>query len=206
MTYDEAVKNTWDLDRASPKGEAEWYETLIRYATLTPSGHNTQCWRFRVEEGAISILPDLTRRTPVVDPDDHHLHVSLGLSGARPDLVVRVGRAPAMPRSLRRPVGSVMRERALLPFLLITFTIAWGILAGYLFLNAPMSLVFGPITGHHTQFYLAVYAPAIAALLVVFHGEGPGGVRRLLGRLLLWRAPRLVCVPVEGAVTAVVPT
>ncbi|MDI5920086.1 CPBP family intramembrane metalloprotease [Halomonas sp. LR5S13] len=81
-----------------------------------------------------------------------------------------------------------MRERALLPFLVITFTIAWGILAGYLFLNTPMSRAFGPITGHHPLFYLAVYAPAIAALLVVFHGAGPGGVRRLLGRFLLWRA------------------
>ncbi|MDI5892374.1 CPBP family intramembrane glutamic endopeptidase [Halomonas rhizosphaerae] len=81
-----------------------------------------------------------------------------------------------------------MRERALLPFLVITFTIAWGVLAGYLFLNAPMSRAFGPITGHHPLFYLAVYAPAIAALLVVFHGEGAVGVRRLLARLLLWRA------------------
>lgn len=35
---------------------------------------------------------------------------SLGLAGGRPDLVVRVGRAPAMPRSLRRPVGSVMSQ------------------------------------------------------------------------------------------------
>lgn len=81
-----------------------------------------------------------------------------------------------------------MRERALLPFLLVTFAIAWGILAGYLFLNEPMSRMFGPITGQHPLFYLAVYAPAIAALLVVFHGEGAGGVRRLLARLLLWRA------------------
>ncbi|PRY73709.1 hypothetical protein [Halomonas ventosae] len=70
-----------------------------------------------------------------------------------------------------------MRERALLPFLLVTFAIAWAILAGYLFFNAPMSRVFGPITGQHPLFYLALYAPAIAALLVVFHGEGPGGAR-----------------------------
>jgi hypothetical protein len=51
---------------------------LIRYATLAPSSHNTQCWKFRVEARAISILPDLSRRCPVVDPDDHHLFVSLG--------------------------------------------------------------------------------------------------------------------------------
>lgn len=51
---------------------------LVHYATLAPSSHNTQCWRFRVESGSISILPDFRRRCPVVDPDDHHLFVSLG--------------------------------------------------------------------------------------------------------------------------------
>jgi nitroreductase len=51
---------------------------LIRYATLAANGHNAQPWKFRVGEETIDILPDLTRRTPVVDPDDHHLFVSLG--------------------------------------------------------------------------------------------------------------------------------
>jgi len=51
---------------------------LIRYATLAPNGHNTQAWRFRPGTDHIAILPDMTRRTPVVDPDDHHVFVSLG--------------------------------------------------------------------------------------------------------------------------------
>ncbi|MGV6875729.1 Acg family FMN-binding oxidoreductase [Pseudochelatococcus sp. B33] len=51
---------------------------LIRHATLAANSHNTQPWRFRVEKGGIGILPDLARRTPAVDPDDHHLFVSLG--------------------------------------------------------------------------------------------------------------------------------
>ena len=51
---------------------------LIRQATLSPSGHNIQPWRFRVGERQIDIMADLSRRTPVVDPDDHHLFVSLG--------------------------------------------------------------------------------------------------------------------------------
>ena len=51
---------------------------LVRYATLAANGHNTQPWRFRLREDGIDILPDLARRTPVVDPDDHHLLVSLG--------------------------------------------------------------------------------------------------------------------------------
>jgi hypothetical protein len=45
---------------------------------LAPSSHNTQCWRFQIAEKSIAIAPDLARRCPVVDPDDHHLFVSLG--------------------------------------------------------------------------------------------------------------------------------
>lgn len=51
---------------------------LVRFATLAPSGHNTQPWRFRLTADRMTILPDLKRRTPVVDPDDHHLFVALG--------------------------------------------------------------------------------------------------------------------------------
>ena len=50
----------------------------IADATLAANGHNTQPWRFRVTGDAIEIRPDPSRRTPVVDPDDHHLFVSLG--------------------------------------------------------------------------------------------------------------------------------
>lgn len=51
---------------------------LVHWATLAPSSHNTQCWRFRLHGQAIDVAPDLARRCPVVDPDDHHLQVSLG--------------------------------------------------------------------------------------------------------------------------------
>ncbi len=51
---------------------------LVRYATLAPNGHNTQSWLFAEDGNRIVIRPDLSRRTPVVDPDDHHVFVSLG--------------------------------------------------------------------------------------------------------------------------------
>ena len=51
---------------------------LVRYATLAANGHNTQPWKFRLDQSKIEILPDFLRRTPAVDPDDHHLFVSLG--------------------------------------------------------------------------------------------------------------------------------
>jgi len=53
-------------------------QELVRCATLAPSSHNTQCWRFHIAETSITITPDFARRCPAVDPDDHHLFVSLG--------------------------------------------------------------------------------------------------------------------------------
>jgi hypothetical protein len=53
-------------------------EDLVRMATLAANGHNTQPWKFRLGERSVSIMPDTSRRTAVVDPDDHHLFVSLG--------------------------------------------------------------------------------------------------------------------------------
>jgi hypothetical protein len=78
MNYEKAVKSIWRHSEGTLSEEAALLKEIVRYATLAPSGHNTQCWRFRIEDHSIAILPDLSRRTPVVDPDDHHLYVSLG--------------------------------------------------------------------------------------------------------------------------------
>ena len=51
---------------------------LVRFATLAPNAHNTQPWMFRLGTDTIDVLPDFARRTPVVDPDDHHLYLTLG--------------------------------------------------------------------------------------------------------------------------------
>lgn len=51
---------------------------LIRYATLAANSHNAQPWHFRIGDNVIDVLPDMARATPVVDPDDHHLFVTLG--------------------------------------------------------------------------------------------------------------------------------
>jgi uncharacterized protein len=80
---------------------------------------------------------------------------------------------------------------ALLPFLLITFGLAWGILALFILLPEPIAAMFGEISGHHPLFILAVYAPAIAAFTSITHHSGIRGLRRYLTRLLLWRCPPL---------------
>lgn len=77
-SYETTVRRIWRPAEVATGGSLAIRRELVRYATLAPSSHNTQCWSFLVEETAITILPDLTRRTPAVDPDDHHLYVSLG--------------------------------------------------------------------------------------------------------------------------------
>jgi uncharacterized protein len=72
-------------------------------------------------------------------------------------------------------------------FMLITFGLAWGILGLYIFLPELMETVFGQLTGNHPLFFLAVYAPAIAAFTLVARNGGIVGLRRFLGRVLLWR-------------------
>ena len=77
-SYDATVRSTWHPAKAPAGDKTALRQEMVRYATLAPSSHNTQCWKFRIEDDAITILPDLARRTPAVDPDDHHLYVSLG--------------------------------------------------------------------------------------------------------------------------------
>jgi hypothetical protein len=74
-----------------------------------------------------------------------------------------------------------------IPFLLISFGLAWGILGLYIFLSGKMVSVFGQLTGNHPLFFLAVYAPAIAAFILVSRTGGFAGLRRFLGQALLWR-------------------
>jgi hypothetical protein len=46
---------------------------------------------------------------------------------------------------------------------------------------------FGQLIGNHPLFFLAVYAPAIAAFIFVVCAAGNAGIRRFLGRAFLWR-------------------
>jgi membrane protease YdiL (CAAX protease family) len=76
---------------------------------------------------------------------------------------------------------------ALLPFLLITFGLAWGLLAMVLLIPERLEAWFGPIRASHPLFILAVYAPAIAAIALVAWHAGAAGLGRFLSRLTLWR-------------------
>lgn len=74
--YSEAMARTWRLLPAEGPGFPA--RALVHAATLAANSHNTQPWRFAVSGTSVRIQPDLSRRTPIVDPDDHHLFASLG--------------------------------------------------------------------------------------------------------------------------------
>jgi len=76
--YEAVAARTWRAGASVGIEGAALGQELVRCATQAPSSHNTQCWKFSIEDQAITILPDLSRRCPAVDPDDHHVFVSLG--------------------------------------------------------------------------------------------------------------------------------
>lgn len=51
---------------------------IVRYAAKAPSGHNTQPWRFRIADDAITVTPDLKVSLPIVDKENRELFISLG--------------------------------------------------------------------------------------------------------------------------------
>jgi nitroreductase len=62
----------------APLGKCIDHRELVRYAALAANGHNAQAWKFCIHKRQIDVIVDRTRCTPVVDPDEHHLFVSLG--------------------------------------------------------------------------------------------------------------------------------
>ena len=99
---------------------------------------------------------------------------------------------PSMPRPGAAAVPDAsgdLAERALLPFVLLTFGITWGILGFHVVAPEAAERILGVMSATHPLFIVAVWAPALAALLLVARRTGREGVVRYLGRLRLWRAP-----------------
>ncbi|WDD91526.1 nitroreductase family protein [Burkholderia sp. FERM BP-3421] len=63
-------------DEDDPRGAS--LHALLRYAILAPSSHNSQPWRFVVDDRTIAVCADRVRALPVVDPYDRELLISCG--------------------------------------------------------------------------------------------------------------------------------
>jgi hypothetical protein len=73
--YEAAVSSLWAPRQ--PRGPDD-LEYLVHYARLSANNHNVQPWHFKRTDTGLLIQPDMSRATPVVDPDNHHLFASLG--------------------------------------------------------------------------------------------------------------------------------
>lgn len=80
-----------------------------------------------------------------------------------------------------------MSIATLLPYYAITFGLTWGIAMLWLLFPGPLAALFGEMGMTNPLFLCAVYAPAIAAFLLVVLHCGVGGLVRYLRRLTLWR-------------------
>jgi hypothetical protein len=91
-----------------------------------------------------------------------------------------------------RSAGTPQREltfRSLVPFLAITFGLTWGL--GLLLMLFPdqITSTFGEVGYTNPLFILAVYAPGIAGILMVWWHYGLTGLVSFFRRLTLWRMP-----------------
>jgi len=132
--YETVAAGIWRHASAVPDTLAGLLAELVRYASLAPSTYNSQCWQFRLARDAITILPDPARQSPAVDPDGHHLHVSLGCAaenlvqsgasiglgsyvqvgaGAADGVTVRFELAPPSPSPISRAIPARQTTRSL---------------------------------------------------------------------------------------------
>jgi len=88
--YDDAVSAMRVILPAEP-GMRDY----VRFGTLAANSHNTQPWKFRLGVDTIDVFPDFSRRTPIVDPDDHHLYITLGCAAQNVVIAANASRRPA---------------------------------------------------------------------------------------------------------------
>lgn len=76
---------------------------------------------------------------------------------------------------------------ALIPFVIVTFGITWGLVGFYIFSPDQAVALLGQLSGSHPVFLLATWGPAISAFALILLIGGARGFRRYLTRLFLWR-------------------
>ncbi len=76
--YRQAVDEFFRPADLTLSDNAKIMREIARFATMAPNSHNTQPWLFELYDSTMTIRADESRRCPAVDPDDHHVFVTLG--------------------------------------------------------------------------------------------------------------------------------
>ena len=91
-----------------------------------------------------------------------------------------------------------VQRHPLLVFLALTFGITWSIAATAMLASDWFNAVFGGLNNRAPMFYLAVWSPNIAALVVTLMISGLSGIKDLLSRLFRWRVRPWVWIAALG--------
>ncbi|EFC79607.1 nitroreductase family protein [Parafrankia sp. EUN1f] len=99
---------------------------VVTTASLAPSIHNTQPWRWRLAAGRLTLAPDVGRRLPVLDPDGRQLVVSCGAALLHARLACRVLGLEPVVELLPGSAGSPGPEPALRDDLVLATLVVRG--------------------------------------------------------------------------------
>lgn len=79
--------------------------------------------------------------------------------------------------------------KKLIPFLVLTFGVTWGLAALVMLFPDQVTSIFGELSMSNPLFILAVYSPGFAGVLLVWQAYGLKGLGSFFRRLTLWRGP-----------------
>ena len=79
--------------------------------------------------------------------------------------------------------------KSLWAFLALTFVLSWVPMSLFLLFADQLTPVFGEMSITNPLFLLAVYAPGISGVFLVWRHYGLKGLGSFIGRLFIWRAP-----------------
>lgn len=81
MVLEKGTPSPWNISEVNfPKGgtQKEQLQYLISYALLAPSSHNTQPWKFDIQDNIIRVYSDVSRWLRVADSDKREMYISIG--------------------------------------------------------------------------------------------------------------------------------
>lgn len=92
-------------DPAAAWAAATGMDRIVLAASLAPSSHNTQPWKFRVGADKIDVLGDTTRTMGDADPRLRELHISLGCALESAAIAAAGAGTPVVVEQMPGPVG-----------------------------------------------------------------------------------------------------
>ena len=84
---------------------------------------------------------------------------------------------------------TAMGTKTLLSFLGLTFGLSWVPMSLFIVFADQLTPLFGEMSSTNPFFLLAVYAPGLSGIFLIWHHYGLKGLGSFFRRLTLWRAP-----------------